>query len=162
MRIAIDPGKTGAIAVMDWDKRVWVESMPATPRDTYDRLSELSTLARHAEASVCAHIEQVGLYFPGKNPQDDQKRMGALLKLRQHLGELHGFMYALRIPFRDVMPRSWMKRVVTKLPKGGSASSVKARKHRIKEVMQELYPDVKVTQQNADALGILTDMVRHG
>jgi len=161
MRIAIDPGKHGAIATMDWDGRIRVEPMPDTPLDIYEYLKEIRDLATAEQAQVYANVEQVGLYFPSGNKDLDTKRIPGILKLREHLGELRGFLIALRIPFSEVPARVWMKRTVTRLPSGGSPASVRERKNRIKAVMQEIYTDIRVTLDNADALGILTHMVRN-
>ena len=161
MRIAIDPGKSGAIAVMDWEQRIHVEAMPDTPLDIYEFLRATKNLATAEQAQVYANVEQVGLYFPSGNKDLDTKRIPGILKLREHLGVLRGFLIALRIPFSEVPSRVWMKRTVTRLPSGGSPASVRERKNRIKAVMQELYPDIRVTLENADALGILTHMVRN-
>ena len=161
--IAIDPGAKGAIAILDPDRRPYVVRMPETPREILEYLREQKrNWALHPCECV---IEQVGQYFPLKHIHDPAKRavaeagrVGSLLKLREHYGELQGFLGALDIPFSPVTPTTWMNAVVSKesRPKGGSQDATAARKKAITARMQELYPELKITNDNADALGILT------
>lgn len=157
IQVAIDPGKTGAIVWSDRGGRVEAANMPPTPRDIFWHLRKIKTGADSEKRAVEVLIEKVGLYFPGPGAE---KRMGSNLKLREHFGELRGFCIALGLPFDDVTPRTWQSKVVPGLPKGQSDGAKKARKHKIRSKMQELYPGVKVTLKNADALAILTFALR--
>jgi len=152
--IGIDPGKQGAIACATCEHDTSVFSMPPTKREQYELLDSIRGEYPGLHWVCC--IEKVGNFFPSQNPAMDLKRVGALLKLRQHKGELIGFLVSLGVAIDEVMPRVWQKSVCGKLPRGQSSASIKSRKHAIRDKMQDLYPDLKLTLNNADAVAILT------
>lgn len=134
MIIAIDPGISGAIAFLDDDGRVGVDSMPPTLRDIAEHLISLGP-------SV-AYLEDVGRHVQGNNAQ-------ASATFARHCGALEMALVCLRIPFQSIAPRKWQKAYT--LPKDKAD-----KKRAIRDLMQRRYPDIKVTLVNADALAILT------
>ena len=142
--IVIDPGINGAIAVRDEAGRVFVESMPETMRDIWEYFNFVAygrVLLESERAS--AFIEDAGYHVRGNNAS-------ASCKFARHCGALEMALTAAVIPWEAVRPQKWMKHFGT-LPK-----DKKARKNRIKELMQRRYPNIRVTLANADALAILT------
>jgi len=162
--IGIDPGQRGAIAVRDVMGGVYVDKMPATPTDRFDYLREIAETARMEDVAVVAAIERVGHFFPvgPKCPVCGKQKGGgspaSMVSLGINYGELRGFLIAKGISVEGVMPNPWMDVVVPGRPKGKKSTT--PRKNYIKGIMQELYPRVKVIQQTADALGILTWLLR--
>ena len=154
MLISIDPGISGAIACRV-DGKAYVYNMPQTPKDIYLLLLSLKT-----DGAFC-WIEQVGAYMPGNSGP-------AAATFARHCGHLDMALIASGIPHDTVLPRKWEHAVIgapnyPKIPKE-TPPAVKRqiltkrkteRKNKIKAKMQGLFPDIKVTLKNADALGIL-------
>lgn len=136
--IAIDPGASGSIAVRDADGRVFADSMPDTLRDIWDYFFNIVS----AEPKHC-YLEDAGYHIRGNNAS-------ASCKFARHCGALEMAVTAKGIPWESVRPQKWMKHFGT-LPK-----DKRERKNKIKELMQRLYPNIKVTLTNADALALLT------
>lgn len=139
LTIAIDPGAKGALAMRCSDGRVVCQGLGETPKDIYDQLAFLAV--RNAEVRVI--VEKVGQHMAGNNAT-------ASCKFARHCGHIEMALIALGLPFDEVSPQKWMRGlgVPSKLDKG-------ARKNLIKDKMQRLHPNIKVTLQNADALAIL-------
>lgn len=143
MRIAIDPGASGAIAWTDGEQ-TRVENMPDTPTGIFEYLQDLS----NNEDSIECLVERVGGYMPGNSGP-------AAVKFARHCGHIDMALIALGIPtLTPVSPQVWQKAVCGALPKEKAE-----RKRAIKDMMQRRYPSLKVTLINADALGILTYMM---
>lgn len=144
--IAIDPGASGAIAVRDGEGRVYVDAMPDTLADIANELVDIRASATNHEtlhAHIHCYIEDAGYHVAGNNAS-------ASCKFARHCGALDMALVCMQIPFESVRPQSWMKHFGT-LPK-----DKKARKNRIKELMQRRYPNLKVTLTSSDALALLT------
>lgn len=139
MKLAIDPGNSGAIAWADDDGVVNCAAMPDTPGDIIDHLRTLKTMGRE----VVAYMERTGGYVPGNSGP-------AACKFARGCGLLEGAIMALSIPLIEVAPSVWMKTMGT-LPK-----DKRDRKNAIKALMQARYPHLKITLSTADALGLLT------
>ena len=154
---AIDPGKKGAMAFCDYKGRVWVEEMPEEAKDQCDMLRDWRDLAGAEGCGVTAILEKVGEYFP-----KSKAAASSVVKLARHNGELFGFLTGLTIPFREVRPAVWMRKVVPDLPSGYKGGVSQARKNLIKEQVQSAFPHIRVTLQTADALGLLLYLLRGG
>lgn len=136
--LAIDPGASGGIALSDGTTtETW--AMPDGMTAQVDLLRELVAKAPGA----LAWMERVGLWMPGDHPN-------SACKFARHCGQLEAALYALGVPVRQVLPRTWMPAVCGTLPKDKPA-----RKRAIKEEMARRYPLLSVTLSTADALGIL-------
>lgn len=136
--IGIDPGAHGAIAVLQPDGTLFkVIAMPDTPRDLYDTLKSL--LSPHD--AVC-YLEDVGQGIPGQSSS-------ATAKFARHNGHLEMALIALGVRFVKVRPQRWERTFSL----GRSGDFAKAEwKRRLKQKAQELFPSIKVTLGNADAL----------
>jgi len=146
--IAIDPGKSGAIAVKWISGMVEVFKMPDTPRDIFDFLVFVTKEAIPGGVQVEAVLEKVHAM-----PTDGKASIG---KFMRHAGHLDMALIALGIPFREVTPQKWQKQLGIKLTHGGSNEAKKKRKDEIWAWCQQRYPDMKVYKYAADALAMLT------
>ncbi len=139
MKIAIDPGKSGAIAISQGGK-TWTHNCPGTQREIWDLLDELAAYCKIEE--VKAIIEKVHS-MPGQGVK-------SVWTFSANYASWQMALIACDIPFEEVSPQSWMKKL------GGLPSDKKARKNAIKDKMQKLYPKLKVTLSNSDALALLS------
>lgn len=148
--IAIDPGADGAIACRDGEGGFFtIEFKNTTDKDISESLWEMEDFRESkCWGEVFAFLENVGGYRPGNSGP-------ASVKFARSVGKLEGMLLAMGIPFERVAPVSWMKAL------GAMPKEKKDRKNRIKSLMQERYPHIKVTLSNADALGILTWAIKN-
>jgi len=138
--IAIDPGASGAIAVKWPGKPILVYPMP----DDAD-LAE----AVHGYACACgvegyepvAYLEEVGGYIGKPQPGSSMFKFGS------GYGFIRGVLAANRIKTVLVRPQTWQKGV-----SGVQSTKGPERKRALKEAAARLYPNIKVTLTNADAL----------
>lgn len=135
--IAIDPGANGGIAFSDGDSTKAIK-MPETPKDILNGLDAISI----NYADVRCVIEKVGFHVQGNSASSS-------CKFARHCGHVEMALIALGIPFSDVTPQKWMKWL------GALPSDKTARKNAIKDKMQRLHPDIRVTLWNSDALALL-------
>lgn len=157
--IAIDPGKSGAIAWHDSvTGKILTEKMPGT---LVDRKTFLDTIQRDDGICEC-WIEEINTaLFGGKHPS-------AIMQVYGQYRELLGVLTTLGVPARPVKAVKWQKSIpnMPRRPKTqGMEPETRARalaehrrasKLRIKDEMQMRYPRLRVTDWNADALAILT------
>lgn len=135
--IGIDPGKHGAIAIIMENGAVHdVVNMPETPKDILDYLRQYSGID-----TVC-YMEDVGYGLPSQSSS-------ATANFARHNGHLEMALLALGISTIKVLPSKWEKTYSL----GKSSSMAKADwKRKLKAKAQELFPNVKVTLVNSDAL----------
>lgn len=106
MILGIDPGNTGAIAVMDEGKILALHDMPCTAKRTgkglevnaYLLVTALRTLGITPEG---AYIEQVSA-MPGQG-------VSSMFTFGRSLGVVEGVLAALQIPVQFVPPGRWKK-----------------------------------------------------
>ena len=138
--VAIDPGANGAIVSQTGEDFVQSWKMPKTPDGLFDLLFDALDVR-----FVHVYCENVGGYRPGNSGP-------SACKFSRHVGHIDMALVALAAPRTYVVPSKWMKVFLDgKVPK-----DKKDRKNAIKARAQELYPHLKVTLANADALGLLT------
>lgn len=136
--LAIDPGVSGGLAWRDADGIVHAEPMP-------DGMTAQVDFLRSRAASLpglTAVMEKVGTYVPGNH-------VGSACTFARHCGHLEATLYALGIPFTEVAPAVWMRKL------GALPKDKPERKRAIREEMQRRFPGLEVTLKTADALGIL-------
>ena len=120
--LGIDPGINGA-AVMLWGNDVFVYEARTT-KDAYDALN-----LGQSTKDILAVIEKV------TRPT----------KLTRNAGEWVGLLTALGIPFKEIPPKKWQKHF------GTFAKERTRRKNQLKQIAQQLHPDIKWTHKTADA-----------
>ena len=143
--IAIDPGKSGGIAWVDERGMVDSMKMPDGMTSIADELIDLAAMLSGGKMPPLCWIEKVGTYMPGNSGP-------AAATFARHCGHLEAITYCIDLPTQQVTPNGWMKGMG--LPTG--KANKKARKDKVKEMMQRRYPHLKVTLYVADALGILS------
>ena len=146
--IAIDPGKSGGIARAQnhGNGNVYqATKMPPTPEETFEVLKALTK----GRPTIC-YVENVGFYRPGNSAP-------AAVKFGKHVGHLEMALIALSLDTVKIVPSKWMRSVMDVVSKEKGT-----RKNDIKEYMQKVYPDIKVTLALSDALGILTYALQVG
>ena len=136
--LAIDPGASGGLAWRDADGIVHADPMPDGMTAQVDYLRSLAA----GLPGLSAIMEKVGTYVPGNH-------VGSACTFARHCGHLEAALYALGIPFTEVAPAVWMKKLGT-LPKDKPE-----RKRAIRELMARQFPALDVTLKTADALGLL-------
>lgn len=125
--IGIDPGKTGAIAVMDDDGILCLEQFNV---DKYvDVLSYVVQSTSAKDIKVC--LEKVGA-MPGQG-------VVSMFNFGHNLGVIEGILSALRIPYQMVPPQTWKKEF-----------SLTGDKARSVEVCEKLFPgvDLRATERS--------------
>lgn len=140
----IDPGKNGGVAELLADGRgVNVYPMPDT---VHDLVGLISQMVGPFALGECV-IERVH-----SMPHDSGK---AAFAFGENFGMIQGVLAALGISYRFVTPQQWQRKL------GALPADKALRKRAIKEVMQQRYPQVKVTLKTADALAML-DVLKNG
>lgn len=137
--MGIDPGANGAIAVLSDAGDVSSYKMPDTPKDLFDLLKGLKN-KYHLECT----LEKVG----------GMPKMGgsSMFNFGKGYGYLEMALIANEIKTTTVSPQAWQK---TFLIGTKSKLSTTEWKNKLKAKAQQLYPSLKVTLGNADALLIL-------
>ena len=149
--IGIDPGVSGGIAwarlnenmTANLVQAVKMPKSPDNPQKALEDLFNVLELITKGYHTVC-YLENVGFYRPGNSAV-------SAVKFGKHVGHLQMALVALKIDTVKIVPSKWMKGVLIEVPKEKGT-----RKHEIKELMQKMYPEIKVTLALSDALGILT------
>lgn len=132
--IGIDAGLHGGIAILEGDKLIEVTKMPETPKDIHLFLSKYH--------DGVAYLEELG----------GMPKMGGvpMFRMGRNFGQIEMSLLAEGIRTIKVKPQKWEKfySLGTKKKAGGYT----AWKRILKAKAQELFPDVKVTLANSDAL----------
>lgn len=134
--IAIDPGSSGSITLLPFIGEIISTKMPDTPKDVFDLLKYAKN-----KYSVTCYMEKVqGLPGMGGSP---------MFNFGKGYGHLEMALLALEIQTVTIRPQEWQKTlgIGTK-----GKSSTTEWKNKLKAKAQQLFPSVKVTLWNADAL----------
>jgi crossover junction endodeoxyribonuclease RuvC len=126
--MGIDPGKTGGISFTDGNT-ITPYKMPQTERDISDIFEE------HAPNVLIAVLEKVGA-MPGQGVK-------SMFTFGQNYGFLRGMLIAHKIPFEEIRPAEWQKKMQC-MSKGD--------KNVTKSKAQQLFPEHKITHAIADAM----------
>lgn len=124
--IGIDPGLSGAIAAIGDGEPRWIK-LDSTERDIADWMKN--------DLWQFAFIEKVHSM--------PKQGVASSFKFGQSYGFLRGLLVGAEIPFEEVSPQRWQKAMEC-LTKGDKNVS--------KSRAQQLFPKVKITHANADAL----------
>lgn len=134
--MGIDPGKGGAITVVNEDREV--VALYKMPEDSSELLD---IFEKHKNVSF-AVLERVH-GMPG---------MGgvSMFTFGKNYGHIEMALLAKKIPFETVTPQKWMKEFQMTKKKFGETKT--QWKNRLKARAVQLFPKVKVTLAYADAL----------
>jgi hypothetical protein len=140
--VAIDPGASGSMAVLRNGEAVTHKKFgDLTERDIWLALAEQSEPCR-------VIIEQVG---PNRIAAHGERKQGAssMFAFGKSYGFLRGIVIASGFPFCEVRPQQWQPDMgIRSIPEEKPTD----KKNRHKAKAQQLFPAVKVTHANADAL----------
>lgn len=154
--IAVDPGQSnGGIAV-------YIPSNPAAtrvkvvkmPKDIADLKEFFAYYAENYKPLV--FIEKLSVRPDDVRVQDEKAAMGKLYRIQKMMANfehLKAIIEAAGIPYIMTHPLSWQTKLKLRLK--GVQEEKSARKRRYEEAAQSLYPAIKVTLWNADALLLL-------
>ena len=112
MKLGIDPGMSGALALVDDDQVVRIWDMPTTikthgkgkmvnPYLLMDVVKEALEIADTAEQKLTAHVEQVSA-MPGQG-------VTSMFNFGRSLGIVEGVLGGLEVPMTFVTPQRWKK-----------------------------------------------------
>lgn len=136
--IGIDPGAAGGIAVLK-GSQIETYNMPDTFPDIYNLLASLKD-----GDDTLAILEDVGHGMPGQSSK-------ATAVFARHNGHLEMALYALGIRTVKVTPQKWQKHYSNSLGKSKDCEK-REWKNKLKLLAQQMFPSVKVTLKNADAI----------
>ena len=142
-QFAIDPGKSGGIAVRYPGANVQAYKMPATEGD----LRDLFVRLYNPDNATVAYVEKVGGYIGGPGAPGS-----AMFNFGRNHGFTLGLLSALYIRTELITPQQWQKRLSLGTSKGMKPTEWK---NKLNAEAQRRFPDIKVTLYTADALLIL-------
>ena len=139
--LGIDPGNsTGCIGIISVivskELKSTIEFGKLTTKDWFEELKDFST-----DYHCIAVLEKVH-GMPGMN-------VSAVSSFMKNVGHIEMALLALNIPFKEVTPQTWMKYFNLKREKDESKPDWK---RRLREHLQRIMPEFKVTNNNADAM----------
>jgi len=138
--IGIDPGKSGAIAILSLDRKE-VYTYAFSKHTEHDLCSALRTW--EDKGIVMCHIEKVH-----SMPKQGVK---SVFTFGQNFGWYIGMLDALQITYEFIPPLKWQKEMSCR--SGGDKNVTKRR-------AQQLFPKIKITHAIADALLIAENLRR--
>lgn len=142
--IGIDPGNNGGIS-FGYEDGTLIDTtkMPQTPRDILDYLEHIKQIAGYdCNDNVVCYLEKVQ-GMPGQGGM-------AMFNFGKGFGYLEMGLIGMNIQTVEVTPQKWQK--FFQLGASKSCSSKTEWKNKLKAKAQQLFPKIKVTLWNADAL----------
>lgn len=148
--IAIDPGKNGAICVREGSEIIDIVKMPETCADLRDCIESVVSASALDNIEVIAYLEQVSA-MPGQG-------VTSMFTFGNQFGHLEQVLADFRVRTIKVRPQAWQKVLSLNSVKDKSKAD---HKRRLKDYAQQLFPSVKVTSVNQDALLISEYAIRN-
>lgn len=148
--IGIDPGVKGGIALYR-SGRATVYRMP----EDLNRLKGLLQQEKELGETI-VFIEKLSVRPDDVTSENGAANMGKLYRIQKMMAnfeQLKAIISVCDVPYILVHPMKWQNKLG--LRKNGEKEEKGERKNRYKEVAQELYPYIKTTLWNADALLIM-------
>jgi len=136
--LGIDPGQNGGLVLRDPQGAIIAcDKMPATERDLFDSLNEyMNMVVEYSTAdTLFCYLEKVGAR--------PMQGAAGMWKFAEHYGNLRMALTALLIPYELVLPNTWQKFF---------SCQTKGDKKVTYRKAQEMFPSIKTTHWNADAL----------
>ncbi len=143
--MAIDPGVSGAVAVYRAGD-ITLKHMPEEPKDMTDLIAHYRACADVDSRPLVCVMERVNGFMGKERPGSRMFTMG------ENYGFSKGLLSANGIPVTLVQPTKWQRDLGYEKEKG---TEQPAWKRKLREHAQALYPQLKVTIQDADALLLL-------
>lgn len=142
--IGIDPGKAGGIAYFRPNHPTKAMKMPAELTDLVDWFDYMKEIS-----NPIVFVEKVQL-----RPDDIVGNPGKAFRIQKMLADfekLKTIMTVVDIPFVLVNPMKWQSGLKLRV----KGEEKPARKHRYQQIAQRLYPEIRTTLWNSDALLIM-------
>ena len=136
--IGIDPGVSGGVCILYTELRHSTTFKSTKCPDTIKDMADYLSIHCHDTVDTLCVIEKVHS-FPGQG-------VACTFKFGKNYGQWLGILASLDIPYMEVSPQKWMKHY------GSMPREKKERKNHLKHLAQSLWPQVKVTLYNADAI----------
>ncbi len=130
--IGIDPGYKGGIALIDDDNHAYAYKMPSTEMDIYQLIRDISLRYNDEYFALLEKVHSM--------PQQGVK---STFTFGMHYGFLRACLMACSIPFDDISPAKWQRKLNC-LSRGD--------KNITKAKAQQLFPELKITHYVSDAL----------
>lgn len=137
--MGIDPGMSGGLSVIGnrfESPYIHSSAMPKTERDTSD------WIGHYFDSETFAVIEKVHAM--------PKQGVSSTFKFGHNYGFLRGCLVSYAIPFVEVSPKTWQKRL--DIPPRKKTETKTQWKNRLKQLAQQQFPETKVTLANADSL----------
>lgn len=93
-------------------------------------------------------IENITTYSSDYGKKENIGRAYGLDKLKRHYSELRSSIRMAGIPYIEIMPIHWQKYLKIHI----KGEDYRTRKKRYQDIACEMFPAIKVTQKNCDAL----------
>lgn len=151
--IAIDPGKSGGVAVAGFGATA-CHAMPETEGDVLDLIRGLKSGADVEGVEAICVLEEVSGFAGKAQPGSAMFRFG------ENFGFIKGVVQALGIKLELVRPQVWQK--AFGLGTASACASKTEWKNKLKAEAQRRFPHLHVTHKTADALLILEWHLRAG
>ena len=140
MIIGIDPGKNGGVAFIPDTDEIEAKAVkcPETPHEMAEIITRAHLLSRDYNEKTFAVLEKV----------HSMPKQGVVstFTFGTNYGMWKGILAAHKIPWIDVTPHKWQKFY------GVMPKEKKSRKHKLKSLAYQYYPDIKVNLTTADAI----------
>lgn len=140
MIIGIDPGKNGGIAFIPSTKDIEPKAVkcPETPHEMAEIIKMAHLIAKDHKEKTFAVLEKV----------HSMPKQGVVstFSFGMNYGMWKGILASHKIPWIDVTPHKWQKFY------GAMPKEKKSRKHKLKSLALQYYPDLKVNLLTADAI----------
>ena len=150
--IGIDPGASGAItyAKLKDNKLITTPEVIAMPKDFEEMNKTFRELTEGFDRCLC-FIEKVNV-----RPSDMHGgKAFSMMKLIKNYDRIKDVMRLNKIGFIEVHPKTWQSYLKLNLSKGIKEEQ-KDRKNRYKLAAAEMFPTIRATLKNCDALLLLT------
>jgi len=128
--IGIDPGKNGAMAIMDKGKVLFSEPFPFVGEEL-DLKKMMQEIFFHRNGKECLAVLEKVHAMPGQG-------VCSMFTFGKGYGELRGMLKVLQIPVIEPTPQAWKKAVL-------AGSDWKGNKAASCEHVMKKYPDVCLT-----------------
>lgn len=135
--IGIDPGKTGAIGVLDSSRKLTVHR--------FDKMTEQDVARVFWDLTVDGNIDMCYLEKVGAMPGQG---VSSMFNFGVSAGFIRGILVACGVPFQFVTPQTWQKG----LSLGKKYNSQTERKRAHRQMAEQLFPKRKITINEADGI----------
>lgn len=150
--IGIDPGRNGGIAI--WDNETGLARVAHMPKDITDLRELLGYYRDDVAGNPIVFLEKLSVRPDDVAVDSGKPNMGKLFRIQKMMAayeQLKATIEIMDIPYIMVHPMTWQSKLNIRI----KGEEKPARKKRYAQISSQLYPNIKVTLWNADALLIM-------